>query len=155
MSFDDLDRLFGEPGGEARGGETQERRPCVLVVDDDRFVLKAVQKVLSRLYDVTTALSALEALEALSDAHAAVILDVRMPVHDGFWACDHIRAHRPDIPIIFHTAHQSDKNLDVIQSQHRPFAYIFKDGDVRHLLSTVAAAVESSQGPKPPSPASR
>jgi CheY-like chemotaxis protein len=146
MSFDDLDRLFGEPGGESRTGKGGEPRQRVLVVDDDRFVLLAVQKVLSKFYDVTTALSATEALSALSAAHAAVILDIRMPGHDGFWACDRIREHHPDIPIIFHTAHQSAKQLDAIEAQHRPFAYIFKDGDVQRLLSTVAAAVELRRG---------
>ncbi len=141
MSFDDLDHLLGGPDGPE--SESEEARPGVLVVDDDMFILRAVQRILSRHYDVTMACSAMEALAALSDAHAAVLLDVRMPVHDGFWACDRIREHRPDIPIIFHTAHQSDKDLDLIRTQHRPFAYIFKDGDVEHLLSTLAAAVES------------
>ena len=141
MSFNDLDGLLGEPGRDS--SPKVQRRPQVLVVDDDVQVLKAMRKVLSFFYDVTTATSALEALAAISEAHAAVILDIRMPTHDGFWACDRIRERYPDVPVIFHTAHQSDKKLDAIQAQHRPFAYLFKDGDIDRLLATVAAAVQS------------
>jgi CheY-like chemotaxis protein len=141
MSFSDLDGLLGEPRKE--GGPRKEGRVHVLVVDDDLQVLKAMRRVLSLFYDVTVASSALDALDALSEAHAAVILDIRMPTHDGFWACDRIRERYPEVPVIFHTAHQSDKKLDAIQAQHKPFAYIFKDGDIDRLLATVAAAVHS------------
>lgn len=143
MSFNDVDRLLGEPRGGA--GPRAQKRPAVLVVDDDLFVLKALRRVLSVFYDVTTATSAIEALDVISEAHAAVVLDIRMPTHDGFWACDRIRERFPEVPVIFHTAHQSDKKLDVIQAQHRPFAYLFKDGDIDRLLTTVAAAVQSAR----------
>lgn len=141
MSFNDLDGLLGEPKREST--PRKEPKTQVLVVDDDVQVLRALRRILSLFYDVTVATSALEALDAISESHAAVILDIRMPTHDGFWACDRIRERFPDVPVIFHTAHQSDKKMDVIQAQHRPFAYLFKDGDIDRLLSTVAAAVQS------------
>jgi DNA-binding NarL/FixJ family response regulator len=88
----------------------------------------------------------MEALSAVSNRHSAVILDIRMPTHDGFWACEHIRERFPDVPIIFHTAHQSEKQVDVLIDQYKPFAYIMKNGDIDQLLATVEAAVTS--GPK-------
>ena len=149
MSFNDLDGLLGEPGRDS--SPKVQRRPQVLVVDDDVQVLKAMRKVLSFFYDVTTATSALEALAAISEAHAAVILDIRMPTHDGFWACDRIRERYPDVPVIFHTAYH-DRQVAAVEAQHKPFAYLYKDGDIERLITTVAAAVESVR--PPPQPAS-
>lgn len=141
MSTSEVESAPGKPRQDT--GPRKASRAGVLVVDDDTLVLKAMRRVLSLFYDVTVAASALEALDLVSDRHAAVVLDIRMPVHDGFWACDRLRERFPDIPVIFHTAHQSDKNLDAIQAEHRPFAYLPKDGDIDRLLTTVAAAVQS------------
>ena len=144
MSFDEVDRLLGEPG--RRPAPEPAVRPSVLVVDDNRQVLRAVQRILSLFYDVTIAASALEALEVIRPTHAAVLLDVRMPTFDGFWASNRIREKYPDIPVIFHTAYQSEKAPEVIEAEHKPFAYLLKDGDVDRLLSTVAAAVARKRG---------
>lgn len=141
MSFDDVDRLLGEPSRKTE--DSKKKRSSVLVIDDDEHVLRALRMVLSRFYDVTLATSAEQGLRAISPEHAAVILDIRMPVHDGFWACDRIRERFPDIPVIFHTAHQDLKSAGAVEAEHKPFAYLFKDGDIARLVSTVAAAVES------------
>ncbi len=151
MSPSDLDDLFGAPDPPKEEASPPPSRPGVLVVDDDDHVLRAVHRVLSLFYDVTVATSALEALSAISPAHAAVILDVRMPTHDGFWACDRIRERYPDVPVIFHTAYH-DRQVAAVEAQHKPFAYLYKDGDIERLITTVAAAVESVR--PPPQPAS-
>lgn len=146
MSFDEMDSLLDD--GDDPAGAAPAERPEVLVVDDDTHVLRSVQTVLSFYYDVTLAASAQEALHVIRSSHAAVILDIRMPIHDGFWACDRIRERFPDIPVIFHTAHQSEKKREAVEAEHRPFAYLYKDGDVDRLLSTVAAAVTVSRPTK-------
>jgi CheY-like chemotaxis protein len=147
MTPSDHDDLFGPP--DSHKEPVPSSRPGVLVVDDDAQVLSAVHRVLSIFYDVTVAASALEALDALSPMHAAVILDIRMPTHDGFWACERIREKYPDVPVIFHSAYQ-DRQVATVEEQHKPFAYLYKDGDLERLITTVAAAVESFRPTLPP-----
>ena len=72
---------------------------------------------------------------------AVVVLDVKMRGHDGFWACDEIRKKNPLIPIIFFSAFQDAKNPYDIINDHRPFAYIMKDGEPSRLLSAIGNAV--------------
>ena len=68
-------------------------RPRVLVVDDDEAVARMVARVLRR-YDVTTALSAEEALARIRSAEAfdLVVSDLQMPKQDGLALRDAIAA---------------------------------------------------------------
>lgn len=145
MSFDDLDRLLGAPRN--RSANAAEERPCVLVIDDDQLILRALRMILSTSFDVTLAASAEEGLQLLSQHHEVAVVDIRMPGHDGFWACDRIHERFPDLPVIFHTAYQDEKSAEGIQSEHRPFACVKKDGDLVRMLSTVSAAIASRRPP--------
>ena len=66
----------------------------VLVVDDILPNVKVLEaKLAAEYYDVTTALSGKEALEAMAKAPPdIVLLDVMMPGMDGFEVCRKIRA---------------------------------------------------------------
>lgn len=88
----------------------------VLVVDDNPAKRKAVVSVISRMgLDVTTASSGREALRLLLQRDFAVILlDVKMPVMDGFETATliHGRPRSAHTPIIFITAEaESDSGL--------------------------------------------
>ncbi len=82
----------------------------VLVVDDDRNLRKIILTNLELAgYAVTTAANGLEALAAVEeDMPDLVLLDVMMPVMDGFEAARAIRTHRnpsiANLPIIMLTA---------------------------------------------------
>jgi signal transduction histidine kinase len=80
----------------------------VLVVDDNPGKLKAVMAILSRMgLDVTTASSGREALRLLlKQDFAVILLDVKMPVMDGFETATliHGRPRSAHTPIIFITA---------------------------------------------------
>ncbi len=71
-------------GPAARRPEASDRRPCVLVVDDELEITRSVAELLERDYDVLTANSADEALTLLEDNEVAVVLtDQRMPGGSG------------------------------------------------------------------------
>ena len=88
------------------------RKPKVLVVDDKRANLIALEAVLGDEYDVQFADSGPRAIELLrKDAHVDVVLmDVQMPVMDGFEAAAEIKKLDDcrDIPIIFVSAVYTD-----------------------------------------------
>jgi CheY-like chemotaxis protein len=62
-----------------------ERRPRVLIIDDERALLRAYQRALGRYYEVTTAESGSEALGLLAGVvpFDAILCDLTMPGMDG------------------------------------------------------------------------
>ncbi len=90
-------------------------RVKLLVVDDDRDNLLALQAVLEPLkQEIMLASSGLDALRlCLDHEFAAVLLDVRMPEMDGFETAELIRARKRsrDTPILFLTGYRSDEQL--------------------------------------------
>lgn len=83
----------------------------ILVVDDDREIARAIQKLLTlEGYTVATAGNGLEALETLAnDSIQLILLDVMMPKLDGLSATMKIR-ERGNIPIIILSAKTEDSD---------------------------------------------
>ncbi len=83
------------------------RRPIVLIVDDEVSNIEILSAVLEDDYDVCFATSAEEVYELLRTVMPdLVLLDVLMPVTNGYEVCKHIKSDSllADIPIIFTTA---------------------------------------------------
>ncbi|AUX38984.1 uncharacterized protein SOCE26_003660 [Sorangium cellulosum] len=120
--------------------EAEAPRPTVLVIDDDAAARDALHFVLQDKYEVLRCASATEGLEAFHDGVCVVILDVKMEVHDGFWACDELRKKQPDIPIIFYSAYQDIKDPSKVIIEHQPFDYVVKDGDLKRISTAIDTA---------------
>jgi CheY-like chemotaxis protein len=88
---------------------TEGQNDVVLVVDDDTSILDTVTAILSgEGYDVVSAASGQEALDAMSRAQPVVILlDMRMPVMDGWAVARALRTQGISIPIVVMTAAES------------------------------------------------
>jgi len=93
-----------------RGGDPMEQ-PCILVVDDDREIVRAIAINLEREgYKVLKAYDGLEALELLAaNSVQLILLDVMMPKMDGLSATLRIREAR-NIPIIILSAKSEDSD---------------------------------------------
>ena len=100
--------------GSVRGtAEAESQRPLVLVVDDDRTLRRLCESALVADYRVITASNGEEALRQVYEHHPQLILlDVSMPVMDGWEACRRIR-QVCDTPVIMLTAR--DSNDDVVK----------------------------------------
>jgi putative two-component system response regulator len=85
-----------------------EEKPTILVVDDTPDNLTLVSNLLKKDYRVRVAISGEKALKiALSEAPPdLILLDVMMPVMDGYEVCQQLRSNAltAHIPIIFLTA---------------------------------------------------
>jgi CheY-like chemotaxis protein len=88
-----------------------------LLIDDDEMVVSVSRRMLQHLgYDVTIARNGQEAVNiARSDAPAfdVAMLDMGMPVMDGYQAFPLLRAARPDMKIIICTGY----HLDAVSQQ--------------------------------------
>jgi len=99
----------------ARSLPDENGRVKLLLVDDDQDNLLALQAILEPLrQDLMLAQTGTDALRlCLEHDFAAILLDVRMPVMDGFETAEMIRARKRSVqtPILFCTAYRSDEQL--------------------------------------------
>ncbi|MDF2908427.1 MAG: vanR2, partial [Herbinix sp.] len=109
----------------------------VLVVDDDREIVKAIDKLLSMEgYEVLKAYNGLEAMEVLINQEVQLLLlDIMMPKLDGLSTTMKIR-EKKNIPIILLSAksEESDKILGLTMGADD---YITKPYHPQELLARV------------------
>jgi DNA-binding NtrC family response regulator len=138
--LDDLEKLIQSDGDGVFGD-----RPVVVVIDDDASIRNSLELVLKEKYDVRTCVDGVDGVRAVDKNTCCVILDVRMPNHDGFWVCKHLRKREPDVPIIFHSAYQDLKDPYEVINEFHPFGYVVKGDTLATLLQLVAQAVKHSE----------
>jgi DNA-binding response OmpR family regulator len=69
-----------------------DKRAKILLIDDDPDFLESIRIVLETKYEVVTALSGDEGLQkASSEKPDLILLDIIMPVTDGFTVAEHLK----------------------------------------------------------------
>jgi len=121
-----------------------ERNPVILVVDDEERNLRLMESVLvPKNYTIVIARDGAEALaKARSEAPDAILLDVMMPVMDGFEACRSLKADASTaaIPVLLVTALEARADrLKGIEAGATDF--ISKPIDMEYLLLKVRNAL--------------
>ena len=83
-----------------------ETAASILVAEDDRQVREALERILAfEGYRVTTVHDGAAALAAIDDEQPdAIVLDVMMPLVDGFSVCRRLRARGDRTPVLMLTA---------------------------------------------------
>jgi PAS domain S-box-containing protein len=118
----------------------------VLIVDDHPPNLVALEAVLSPLgYRVVAVTSGKQALaELLGEDFAVILLDVKMPVMDGFETASLIKSHKrmASIPLIFMTAFDRDAEHIFTGYARGGVDYLVKPVDPDIVRSKVAVFVE-------------
>ena len=141
MSSHDLQNLLRSPMSASADEGGEPERPAVVIVDDDPGMLESLEFVLQDNYTVTLCSSAEQGVAAIHDEVCAAILDVKMSVRDGFWACNEMRRKVPDLPVIFYSGYQNLKDPFEIINEHRPFGYVVKGDDFSKLVEMLEVAV--------------
>ena len=115
----------------------------VLVVDDNDAIRAMVQEVLeAEGYLVSTAADGREALDHIAASPPTVVLlDLQMPVLDGWQTQAALRQQRPDIPVVFMTAGNRTQHE---AAHHQAAGYLAKPFDITDLLDTVERFVAAS-----------
>jgi CheY-like chemotaxis protein len=87
-------------------------RRRALVADEDPKVRWLLQRAIVEDFDVTVAENGQRAVELAGVVHPDVILlDLGMPVLDGFGACRQIRAAFPRVPIVIVSGHMDEESV--------------------------------------------
>lgn len=116
--------------------ETSDRKPALLVVDDDPDIREVLQLVLaSRGYEVALAEDGLDALEKLREIRPCLILlDLMMPRMSGFDFLEERsrRAELASIPVVVVSAYD-----DLATPLEGVAAVVPKPAQLQKLLGTV------------------
>ena len=125
----------------------------VLIVDDSPTKRTALRSILSSPdYTIVEATSGLEALRCvLVQDFAVILLDVRMPVMDGFEtaALIRLRWQSESTPIIFITAHGPDEIMDTDRYSEGAVDFIFapvNPAELRAKVSVFANLFTKAEG---------
>ncbi len=83
-----------------------EKRPLVLVIDDEPDLVEMIKMALERQFEVIVAYDGKSGVaKARAERPAAIVLDVMMPEKDGFTACKELKgdAVTSAIPVLILT----------------------------------------------------
>ena len=85
----------------------------ILVVDDEDIVLESCQAVFElEGFEVMLVPSADKAIEAMkNDNFALLLIDVKMPKHDGMYLMEKIKEQWPNIPIIVMSGYYTTETI--------------------------------------------
>ena len=117
----------------------------ILIADDHEIMRRGVRSVLEshREVDVCEAQNGLEAVQKTKEIKPdLVILDVSMPLLDGFSAARQIKEISPLTLILIFSLHRTEAFLEVAQ-KIGVSGYIAKDEDIQSLLKAVEAALHN------------
>ncbi len=122
-------------------------RKTILLVEDEYFLAEAIKMRLEHSgYEVLTAENGLEAIELLLKRPVhLIIMDIMLPVMDGFEATKKIRAHDKlkNKPILFLTAKARPEDKEVAMAVGAN-EYVVKPFDADVLLSLIKKWLEIS-----------
>ena len=120
-------------------------RELVAIVDDDESVRNAVHGVLRSIgLKTRTFSSAEEFLQSGTLAGAiCLVTDVRMPGMDGIELQRCIRLERPELPVIFISAHHDDE-IRQRALDEGAVRFLYKPFDGAELLRAIEAALNDS-----------
>lgn len=112
----------------------------ILVIDDDPSIRAVLNDVLTEEgYHVQTAANGAEGLLAIEQsAPALILLDMRMPVLNGWGLADLLRARGLSIPIVVMTAARDARTW---AQEAGAIGYIAKPFDLTELLDAVGRVV--------------
>ena len=120
-------------------------RACVLVVDDDPGIRGFLEVTLrAEGYDVDIASDGRAALDCIGARRPdVVLLDLAMPVMNGWQVHDHLRDEGIDVPVVYMTAGYSAR---AEAEAHQADGYLEKPFNVDDLLRIVARLTPVDEG---------
>jgi two-component system NtrC family sensor kinase len=129
---------------DAANGAARPDEACVLVVDDDEHVRRALRRVLGRTRcRVAEAPDASVGLELLAAEPVHVVVsDFRMPGMSGIEFLRNVKERWPRIQRVLLTGQADSSAIEEAVNQSEIFRFIWKPWDDGHLLLTVQNAID-------------
>lgn len=126
-----------KPEGNDFSGDESKKK--ILLVDDDSTLLRSMQSILSKHYNVYITNSGMNTIAFLKEHKVdLILLDYEMPILSGQEVFQILKSEPPtaDIPVIFLTS-KDDKNIVMKVLALKPAAYLLKPISPALLIQTV------------------
>lgn len=125
------------------------RRNTILIIEDIEIIKKTLCDVLAKNYNVVEAdngLKGLQILEKMHDRIAVIVLDLNMPVMDGFQFLDKFKEHQEysAIPVIVATSNEDDESQQRCL-EHGVWDFVMKPYNPVLLQFRIKNAMEKSR----------
>ena len=118
-----------------------EKRQTILVVEDDEFVRRAIERYCSDFAPTLSVATVRDALQALDRDLIAAILDIELPDGSGLTVLEALRERHPTLPVLIHSG---CINTEVAVLAYRYGAELLgKTGDLIRLREFVKRAVRA------------
>jgi DNA-binding NtrC family response regulator len=118
----------------------------ILVVDDEEIVLESCQAILEEAgFEAILVPSAYKALKTMKNGDFALLLiDVKMPEHDGMYLMQEVKKRWPGTPVIVMSGYYT---ADTINEAIRMGAatFIAKPFEPEELINTVRQVIEKEE----------
>ena len=126
--------------------DMRERKEKILVVDDDRNILKVIRmRLVSGGYYVTSVTGAEAALKlAEKEPFDLALIDLKLNGQDGIQLMENIHHINPHIPVIILTAHGTIKSA-VHAMKKGAYSYLTKPFDGHELLQQINNCLEKNR----------
>ncbi len=120
-----------------------EHKPNLLIVEDEQAILQGLQDVfVFHGYRVDSAMDGKTGLEkALSGNFDLILLDVMLPLIDGFTVCNRIRERDQQLPVILLTAKSTEEDI-ITGLTLGADDYVSKPFSVRELVLRVESVLK-------------
>jgi DNA-binding NarL/FixJ family response regulator len=120
----------------------------VLIADDHRLFAEALEAIIGAEPDIEVvgrAADGAEAVDAATElAPDLVLMDISMPVLDGFHATERILRRRPRIRVVFLTGSAADEDMARARTAGA-VGYVTKDRIAAELVDAIRHAVGDSR----------
>jgi CheY-like chemotaxis protein len=118
----------------------------VLVVDDDPDILEALSEILeAEGFEILRARNGKEALEKLEkQPPQLILLDLMMPVMDGFEFAQRMRQQRPEVANIPFIVLSADRNVGSKAQEIGAVGFLAKPFELNDLLDMVRRSLAQS-----------
>ena len=125
---------------------TAQRSNVVLVVDDDPDILEALSEILeAEGFEIKRARNGKEALERLQpEAPDLILLDLMMPVMDGWEFAQRMRQREPPIARIPLIVLSADRNVGSKATEIGAVGHLAKPFELNDLLEMVRRSLTPS-----------
>ena len=118
----------------------------ILVIDDEPVILNSCRKVLEEDgFDVYLVPSADEALKAMKkEVFDLLLVDVKMPKHDGIYLMQKVKEKWPDVPIIVMSGYPTPDTI-TDGAKMGADAFIAKPFTPDELLETIRQVIQKEE----------
>lgn len=115
----------------------------VLLVDDHAVVREGLRLLLETVLkmSVVEASSGPEAVSHAAAQHVdVVLLDARMPDHDGIWTLKELRAAHPQVPVLMLSTYDTEEYVDQALANGAS-GYLLKESSSQQLFEAIDTAL--------------